>query len=298
MVYACLRLLSQSVPEPPLLVYEVGADLQRKAVPFDHPLMQLIRQPNPLMTEYEMMELTTLHLGIIGRSHWFKQRDNLGRITALWPLRPDRVGPRYAGDANSEYASDATASNPKADQHVLAGWNYWPPGMGEPVQLDLSDVVTFNLPDPAGETGGMVEGLGPLQVLSREVEADNEATNYVAALLKNGAVPGSIIMLKQAGVSKDQAQKVKRNFEAQFGGQDRGHTAVLDADTTFTQVGFNLQNLEFPNLRDISEARITSVFGTPAILVGVHAAIKSSIRATIAEQREYFAETTLANYWR
>lgn len=298
-VYSCLRLLSQSVPEPPLLVYQVaGPKLERTQVPFSHPLARLIRQPNPLMTEYEMVEMITLHLGIVGRSHWWKQRDNLGRVVAIWPLRPDRVGPHYAGDAQSEVASQEQPSNPDADQHVLDGWNYWPPGMGEPKFLPAQDVLNFNFPDPAGETGGIVEGLGPLQVLSREVEADNEATNFVGALLKNSAVPGSILKLKASGISRDQAKKVKRNWMDQFGGNGRGEPAVLDADTDYQAVGFNLSQLEFPQLRGISESRIAAAFGVPVILVGLYVGVKSSIKATISEQREYFAETTLSNLWR
>ncbi|MHB8409833.1 MAG: phage portal protein [Acidiferrobacterales bacterium] len=297
-VYACLRLLSQSVPEPPLLVYQVQPDLQRVPVPFDHPLQQLIRQPNPLMTEYEMIELMTLHLSIVGRTHWFKQRDNLGRVAAIWPLRPDRVGPHYGGVANTEIASDSRDAAPGAGQQVLTGWNYWPPGMGEPVVLSIDDVISMNYPDPAGETGGIVEGLGPLQVLSREVESDNEATNFVAALLKNSAVPGSILKLKASGLSKEQAAKVKRGWMAQFGGTKRGEPAILDADTDYQSVGFDLSQLEFPQLRGFSESRIASCFGVPAIMVGLHVAVQASIKATISEQREYFAETTLTNLWR
>jgi len=297
-VYACLRLLSQSVPEPPLLVYQVDAKLQRVPVPFDHPCQALIRQPNPLMTEYEMIELMTLHLSIVGRTHWFKQRDNLGRIAALWPLRPDRVGPHYGGTANDEIASQSNDAKPGANQQVLDGWNYWPPGMGEPTVLSIDDVISMNYPDPAGETGGIVEGLGPLQVLSREVESDNEATNFVAALLKNSAVPGSILKLKAQGVSADQAKKIKRAWMAQFGGQKRGEPAVLDAETDYQSVGFNLQQLEFPQLRGFSESRIASCFGVPAIMVGLHVAVMASIKATISEQREFFAETTLTNLWR
>ena len=298
--YSCLRLLSTSVPEPPLLVYAVqGKAMDRVAVDFDHPLQALIRQPNPLMTEYEMVELITLHLGIAGRSHWYKQRNNLGQVAALWPLRPDRVGPRYAAEASTEIASlQHPLAPPGSAQHVLMGWNYWPPGVGISQLLQPGDVLTFNLPDPSGETGGMVEGLGPLQVLAREVESDNEATNYSGALLKNSAVPGIILRLKQAGVDRATAQRVKKNFQAQFGGTKRGEPAVLDADTDFQTVGFSLKDLEFPNLREVAESRISAAFGVPAILVGLTVAVKASIRATIESQRKYFAETTLSNYWR
>ena len=296
-VYACLRLLSQSVPEPPLLVYQVDSKLERVQAPFNHPLQALSRTPNPLQTEYAMMELITLQLGVVGRSHWWKQRDNIGRIKYLWPLRPDRVGPWYGGEGQDQIASQVKPLG-DGEQNVLLGWNYWQPGLGEPIQIPLSEIVTFSHPDPAGETGGVVEGMGPLQVLNREVESDNEATNYVGALLKNHATPGTVLQLKQSGISREQAQKAKRIFANEFGGSKRGEPAVIDGDTTITELGFNMQQLEFPNLRHMSETRITASYGVPAILVGLDAGLKSGIRATIAEMREYFTETTLANYWR
>jgi HK97 family phage portal protein len=291
-VYACLRLLSQSVPEAPLLAYQMGAGEVKDPLPFAHPLAALIRAPNPLMTEYEMIELITLHLGIVGRSHWWKQRDAAGRVAALWPLRPDRVGPRYGGGVeDAAIARDARLS-------VLGGWTYIPPGAGEAQFIPLDDMLSFNFPDPAGETGGIVEGLGWVQVLAREIETDNEATTFVGALLKNNAMPGAVLQTKQPNLSKDAADRIKRIFGGQFGGVQRGMTAVLDAETTYTAAGFNLQQLEFPDLRNIAESRIAAAAGVPAVLVGLKVGIDAGIKATITEQRQYFSETTLANYWR
>jgi hypothetical protein len=59
-----------------------------------------------------------------------------------------------------------------------------------------------------------------------------------------------------------------------------------------------MQQLEFPNLRHVSEARIAAAFGVPSILVGLKVGLDAGIRATIQDQRRYFTETTLANRWR
>lgn len=282
-VYACLQILSQSIPEPPLLAYEVGENLERKLLPFDHPLRRLIRAPNEQMTEYEMMEMIELHLGICGRSNWLKRRDNLGQVVALYPLRPDRIGPIYGKD--------------DADP-VLWGWGYIPPGAESVVEIPKSEIMSFLLPDPAGETGGIVEGLGPLQVLAREVETDNEATSFVYALLKNSATPNGLLRVKTPILSRKQLEEIKHRFMAQFGGAKRGEPAVLDADTEYESTGFNLQQLEFPNLRHVSEARIAAAFRVPSILVGLKVGLDAGIRATIQDQRRFFTETTLASRWR
>ena len=174
-VYACLKLLSQSVPEPPLIASTEAAVGTTTPLPRAHPLQALIRRPNPLMTEYELHELTTLHLAIVGRSVWWKERSNAGQIIALWPLRPDRVGPIY--DTG----------------RVISGWSYLVPGTSNYVPIAAADVWLTNFADPAGESGGMVEGLGPLQVLASEVGADNEATRFVGAMLANYGTPGVVL---------------------------------------------------------------------------------------------------------
>lgn len=289
-VYACIRTLAESIGEAPLIAYEVDAEHNRHPLPFDHPLRRLVRAPNEQMTEYEMVEMIETHLGIAGRSCWIKRRNLANEVIALYPLRPDRVGPIYAKDKTGETGED--------DSPVLWGWAYAQPGAGEIVELPRSEVMTFLLPDPAGETGGIVEGLGPLQVLAREVEADNEATSFVYAMLKNNATPSGILKVKSPIPNDAAFREIKRRWMAQFGGARRGETAVLDADSDYMSVGFSLQQLEFPNLRHVSEARIAAAFRVPAILLGLKVGLDAGIRATIQDQRKYFTETTLKSRWR
>lgn len=284
-VYAVLHVLSQAVSEPPMIAYTkaVGKG-QPTPLPDTHPLVKLLIYPNELMTQYEMWELVTLQLGITGRSTWWKERNNAGEIIALWPLRPDRVGPVYSDSSGADT--------------VISGWSYLVPGTSNYQWIPRADVWMVNFPDPAGDSGGMVEGLGPLQVLASEVGADNEATKFVGSMLANYGSPGMMIHTKASLNTQADVDVIKAAARQEFGGIKRGSPGVLDADTTITQVGFNLQQLEFPALRKVAESRIAAAYGVPAILAGLQVGLESGIRATIAEQREYFAETTCVSYWR
>lgn len=285
-VYACIRILAESVPEPPLVAYQEDANGERTSLDRQHPLSMLIKAPNELMTEYEFWELTTIHMAIAGQSFWWKRRDNAGRLVALWPLRPDRVGPIYS-------------DSDEPGEQVLWGWSYQQPGRGDFVPIPRRDIMSFNLPDPAGESGGIVEGFGPVQALARMIASDNEATKFVGALLANYAIPGVAINLKREVRNAEEARATKAHFRAEFGGANRGTPALLDAETTLTEIGFNLRELEFPEIREISEARICGALGVPAVLAGQRIGLReSNNRASITELREYFTETTLSNYWR
>jgi HK97 family phage portal protein len=284
-VYACLRVLCAAVSEPPLIaVMRDPSTGNETPLPWDHPLVKLMENPNELMTGHAMWELTELYVGITGRACWWKERDRTGAIISLWPLRPDRVGPIY---------SDSIIPG----QRVISGWTYLIPGTTNYIPIPRKDVLTFVNPDPVGDSGGIVEGLGALQVLAREVSADNQASTFVGALLHNHAIPGTILTTKNRIKNAEDASIIKHAFMDQFGGLNRGQPMVIDAETTVTQTGFSLQQLEFPQLRRIAESRIAAAYGVPAILVGLLVGLESGIRATMEEQREYFTETTCSSKW-
>lgn len=283
--YSCVRLLSQSIPEAPLKAYTEKPDGTREELPKDHPLVLRIKKPNELQTEYEFWELTTIHLAIAGHSFWWKQRSQGGEILNLWPLRPDRVGPIYS-------------DSDKPGERVLAGWSYQDPGSGNYIPIPRRDMLAFNLPDPADESGGMVEGLGPLQVLSKEISADNEATSFTGALLKNYATPSLMIKLKQSVRNEDDVKMIKAKASYEFGGENRGTVGVVDGDADVSLLGFSLQQLEFPDLRAVAESRIAAAVGVPAILVGLKVGIDRSTYSNFDTARRFFAETTCSAYWR
>jgi HK97 family phage portal protein len=276
--YAAVRLLSQSIPEARMRAY-VGEDDDRKPLPNTHPLMKLIRRPNELLTEFGMWELATIHLAAVGRSCWFIERTNAGEPLALWPLRPDRVGPVY----------DPVTT--------LSGWAYVDPSTGAPKYIPARDVIVFLFPDPDGESGGLVEGFGPLCAGRTEIAADNAATNHTGALLANYAQPGVALKITDS-VDEDTARIIKAKFRQEFGGKNAGGVGVLDAGTEITTLGFSLKDLDFSNLRADTESRICAAVGVPSIMVGVNSGLQSSTYSNFQEARLAFSEGTLSFYWR
>lgn len=278
-VYACIQLLAKSVPEAPLRIYTEGKDGSEEHL-VAHPAQRLIKNPNPLQTEFEFWELAIIQLSCVGRSHWWKERTNSGQVKHLWPLRPDRVTPVYATIG------------------VQSGWDYqMVDGSGWSYRLPLEDVFTLNYPDPEDVSGGIVEGLGPLQVLAREVDTDNAATRFVFALVNNYAMPGVVITTK-ARMNADDAAHYKAEFKRRYGGMQLGEPAILDGDTKVEKFSFSLADLEFPALRSIAETRIAAAFGVPPILVGLKAGLDRSTFRNAESAEQFFTLKTLSAIWR
>lgn len=263
LVYACIMEKATSLPEAPMRVYGPdGLGESREG----HPLRQLISAPNPMLTEFEMFELTVIHLDLAGAAFWEIVRDRAGKPRQLWPLRPDLVRMIRQRDGRTRYG------------YLLGG------GI-----VDLgTDVLQFKYPNPIDP----LVGQPPLRPAVRAVALDNEATDFVKTLLQNRAVPG-VVITTQKRVDQDISDRLATKWKQKFGGSKRGEPAVLQAGMDVKVLGLNPSDLEFPDLRTISETRICSAFGVPPILIGAKAGLDRSTFANYKEARTSFWEETI-----
>lgn len=277
--YACIRTLCEAVAEAPIVVYQELRDGSLKPIR-NHPLLDLLRHPNPFMSEYEYWWHITTNLSICGHSFFWKERNNINKPRALWPLRPDRMSPIYGTSIKD----------------LLLGWEYSLDG--DIYFVPKEDIVHYHYSDPGGETGGLVEGYGPLQILAREIDTDNEATGFIWSMIKNYAIPGVVIRVKTPGLTLDQAELLKQKFKSKYGNIHRGEPAVVDGDSEIVPVAHTMKDMEFPDLRSVQESRVAAVLGVPAILVGLKVGLDRSTFSNVDGMREYFVDTTVSSLWR
>ena len=86
-VYACVRLLAESVAQLPLHLYRYTDGGIGKEMAAEHPLYPLIhRQPNPEMSSFTWRETMMTHLLLWGNSFNQIIRDGKNGILGLYPL--------------------------------------------------------------------------------------------------------------------------------------------------------------------------------------------------------------------
>ena len=91
-VYACVRLLAESVAALPLHLYRETQDGNGKERATDHPLYKILyRQPNPEMTSFSFREAVMMHLLLWGNSYSQIIRDGKNGVLGLYPLLPENV---------------------------------------------------------------------------------------------------------------------------------------------------------------------------------------------------------------
>lgn len=261
LVFRCINEGATSLPEGTLRVYDA---LGRRGEPLqEHPLRTLLSAPNPLLTEFELFEVAGQHLDLAGNAFWEVVRDRGGRVVELWPLRPDKV--RMARRGHSVSYGYVVGSN------VL------------PVE-----VVHFRLPSP---TDPLV-GTPPMRAALRMTAVDNQATSFVKALLGNSAIPGVVVTMGalETVLDEEVTRRLSEKWKARFGGRRRGEPAFLQTGMDVKQIGLNLKDLEFPDLRGVSESRICMAFETPPMLVGAKVGLEHSTYSNMTEARKSFWE--------
>ena len=89
-VYACVRILAESIAGLPLHVY-VYQRQGKERVP-EHPLYFLLHDaPNSEMTSFVFRETLMAHLLLWGNAYAQILRDGRGRVLGLYPLLPDKM---------------------------------------------------------------------------------------------------------------------------------------------------------------------------------------------------------------
>ena len=101
-VYACVRVISETIASLPLHVY--SREEQGKRVRYDHPLYRLLHdQPNSWQTAFEFREMMQAHFELRGNAYAYKSMDARGNLVELLPLHPDRVEVQRNRDMSLQY---------------------------------------------------------------------------------------------------------------------------------------------------------------------------------------------------
>jgi len=91
-VYACVRILAETIASLPLNVYEELQDGGKKKAKSNYLYPLLHKKPNNIMTSFTWREVMMAHLLLWG-NHYSEMQEAGGKIISLWPLNPARMKP-------------------------------------------------------------------------------------------------------------------------------------------------------------------------------------------------------------
>ena len=266
-VYACVRVLAESLAGLPLHVYERKED-GGKTLKINHPLYHLLHdEPNSEMTSFIWRETLMSHLLLYGNAFAQVIRNGRGYQIALYPLLPDRVTVERCSRTNQiiyTYNSDK---------------------QGE-VKLRKGEILHI----PGLGFDGLI-GYSPIQMAKDAIGMTLAAEEYSSKFFANGATPGGI--LEHPSTIKD-IQRVKDSWNAEYRGPGNANkVAILEEGMTFKAVTIAPEQAQFLESRKFQIAEIARIFRVPLHMIGD---LDKSLFSNITQQSLEFVMYTL-NPW-
>lgn len=246
-VYACVRLLAETVAGLPLHLFrDIGNNAKEKAS--DHPLYKLLyRQPNPEMTSFSFRETLMTHLLLWGNAYAQIIRDGRNNILALYPLLPEYMETDRDDKGRIYYIYHAyTDEKPgKKNQDIYFRYDevFHVPGLG------------FN---------GLI-GFSPIAMMKNALGTTLAVEKYGSAFFKNGAQPSGV--LEHPGILKN-PEKIRQNWSDVYGGSNNAHkVAVLEEGMKYTAISLPPEDSQFLSTREFGVNEICRIFRVPPHMV-------------------------------
>ena len=260
-VYACVRILAETIAALPLHTYQYTPGGKEKAA--EHPLYYLLHcEPNPEMTSFVFRETLMGHLLLWGNAYAQIIRDGRGRAVGLYPLLPNKmiVNRNDQGQLYYQYEKDGCLYilNRHEVLHI--------PGLG------------FD---------GLI-GYSPIAMAKNAIGMAIATEEYGAKFFANGANPGGV--LEHPGVVKDPA-RIRESWNAVYQGSGNAHrVAVLEEGMKFQSIGIPPEQAQFLETRKFQINEIARIFRIPPHMIGD---LEKSSFSNIEQQSLEFVMYTL-----
>ena len=247
-VYACVRLLAETVASLPLHLYKYTGQGDGKERATDHPLYKILyRQANPEMTSFSFREAMMMHLLLWGNAYAQIVRDGKNGILGLYPLLPENVEIDRDERGNLFYTYHAYTDEV--------------PGEHDKDIIFQRDEI---LHIPGLGFNGLV-GFSPIAMMKNALGTTLAVERYGSSFFRNGAQPAGV--LEHPGVLKD-PQKIRDNWMNAYGGAGNAHkVAVLEEGMQYKPISLPPEDSQFLSTREFGVEEICRMFQVPPHLV-------------------------------
>ena len=238
--------------------YYRPVDSQQAEPVEDHPVLQLMAQPDPMIMGSLFWGWVIQDYKLFGNTYLRKIRSTTrGVVTALQFLPQDMVRPVGNG------------TNP------LTHYVYTTDGRS--FDIPVSDIIHIRY---GRDPSDIRLGRAPLAAVLREIATDNTASTTAYGLLANGAMPSLIVGpdAKETTVdmSMDDARQVKRQLHEDLTGDGSGGIVVMTGAYKMDRVSLTPSELALDSVRRVPEERICSALGINPMVLGLGSGLERS----------------------
>ncbi|MGE0409790.1 MAG: phage portal protein [Amphiplicatus sp.] len=246
--YRCVRLVAEAAAAIPLAVVDSGK------IAAEHPLLALLKHPNPEQSGAELFEAFYGFLQTAGNAY-LEAAFLDGAPRELYALRPDRMKARLG-----------PRGWPEAYEYVVGGRTALFRATGD----GPSPILHLKLFHPTNDH----YGLSPLEAAATAVDLHNSALAWNKSLLDNAARPsGALVYSGPEGgesLTTDQFERLKAELaEVYSGPANAGRPLVLDGGLDWRAMSMSPADMDFIEAKNAAAREIALAFGAPPMLLGI-----------------------------
>ena len=243
-VYRAVRMIAEAAASAPWLLYEGDREVDA------HPLLDLLKCPNPAQPAATFMESVYGHLLVAGNAYLeVVALDGVPR--ELFALRPDRM-------------------------KVVPGPDGWPRGFQytagsrtvEFVQEGpLPPILHLSLFHPLNDH----YGFAPIEAAQTSLDIHNASGAWAKALLDNVARPsGALVYSGEGHLNDEQFERLKRELEDGYAGaRNAGRPLLLEGGLDWKTMAMSPRDMDFIEAKREAAREIALAFGVPPMLLGI-----------------------------
>lgn len=235
-VFACVRVIAESIATLPLFVYKRDGNNKIKAI--NHPLYSLLHDaPNNECTSVSFIESLITQILLVGNGFVEIVRDNFNIVKELHLIDSNKI--RIFRDTNNtilfEYNSD-----------------------GVLITLSKSQVMHI-----AGLGWNGIIGLSPISMMRKQITTGLHQDNFALDFFSNGVKKVPIIS-HPSHLNQDAKKNLKESFREAW---EKG-IVVLEEGMKIDPITMNLSDAQFLESRRFSVEEICRIFRVPPHLIG------------------------------
>lgn len=270
-VYAAVSCIARSTAKVATRLYAEKSKGSRESWEqiFEHPFLDLFKNPNPWMDMYSIMYLREVFLGLLGNAYWYLPKNKLGLPGQIIPLLSHRVIPYSKNHVEVDY------------YEYLVGTSI--------VRFSPEEILHFKEPNP----NSLIIGLSPLDALLESVDTNKAMMEYSLQLFENGAFFGTVVKVPDDMGDTDY-ERLKKEIKEQFTGVGKaGKTKILRGVKEVESMVKTMAELGFADGRKLTKKDILNGYGVPEFKLGEGASTASSSRSNAYELDRMYTEETV-----
>lgn len=240
-VYACVRVIAESVASLPLFVYK---RLDRgKRVASDHPLHRVLHdEANSEMPAFTLKELLQSHAVSYGNGFAEIETNGRGEVVGLWPLMPDVT---RAERVNGRKIITTTLPD------------------GEKVALPADRVLHI----PGLGFDGL-NGYSVIRMASQAIGLALATEEHGARLFGNGARPAGVLETPNK-LGDTAIANLRKSWQDMHQGLSNAHrVAILEQGMKFNPITISNEDAQFLETRKFQVSEIARWFRVPPHMIG------------------------------